>query len=339
MFPSESQKAAYLQKIGFSGHITQDAQTLKEIVEKHIFTFPFEDIDLHDTQRVRSHHFTPQDCFKKLVVQQRGGICVELNSVLQTMLKSFGFDVTPILPDDVCENLPSEARGKHCAALVNIDGESYLVDAGYGMLGLLSPIPLKMGIYQQYSERFELKKNDQYEFVLSNLNNKKPLNLFAFNRSDVATWKDYIKVSKKTRDKNDPIFGQLLLCTKPFHSGSSHNGRYRLCNNRFTIYDNFIKTVDEKFDTHERLQELLKEYFDIDLHDHTVLFKEQDLKRAQQQKFKGSPDTAQTKVIPPASKIAREPILPLFSTRRSRKEIQVQIYSDVRCLKGKAPRL
>ncbi|HRE30936.1 MAG TPA: arylamine N-acetyltransferase, partial [Candidatus Berkiella sp.] len=141
----------YLKKIGFEGEPSVTLECLTKIVEGHSFTFPFETLSLHDSHLDhRPNHRTSLNfkaLFRKLIHKDRGGRCVELNTLLQTMLKTLGFKVKPIIGEDLfmSAHLPRNKRPQHSAGIVKINNKKFLVDAAFGGIGIIAPIPLKAG--------------------------------------------------------------------------------------------------------------------------------------------------------------------------------------------------
>ncbi len=307
MAATEEQKSEYLKAIGFEGPLDNSFQTLKKIVEGHIFTFPFETINLHDSSlddsndypdRCTGTHFNP--IFRRAVQEKRGGHCVALNILLQTMLSSFGFNVNPILPEVLWEgpkktkkpiDKPIEDRSKHCAAVVTVGEDKYLVDAAFGSIGLLSPLPLKPGEYQQYSEKFRLTSN-QEKFECQVWSNERWESIFRFTQQ-TALISDYKAINNIESNPLHPkcTFTNLFVCSKPFKIDDTHSGRYRICNSTFITLENEIEVYRTIIRSQDKLQEILKKYFNIDLHGHIIRY----------------PSTEQTKYLQANPVLAHEP--------------------------------
>lgn len=282
MKPTVQQQKKYLQTIGFSGTPSVDVDTLIQIVEKHIQTFPFETINLHDSsldnsrKKIDNTDFTY--VYNHLVIGKRGGHCVALNTLLQTMLTSFGFDVKPIAPDTIwrCENVPKDKRTKHCAAIVTIQDQEYLVDGGFGSVGPSSPIRLRPGEYEQLSEKFRIIYTEDYPYELQLWDNGW-CTLYGVT-VEKATQADYKDIDSIQSDPSheDCHFSSLLLCTKPFKIDDTQCGRYRICNNKFSIYKNDRLESEKEISSHKMLNLLLKKYFGINLEKRYVRFQDQE---------------------------------------------------------------
>jgi arylamine N-acetyltransferase len=280
--PTTKQKSEYLKAIGFSGTLEVNKKTLNEIVEKHILTFPFETINLHDSAldkiRAKIDNTDFNYVFNHLVVNKRGGHCVALNTLLQTMLISFGFDVKPIAPDTIwrCESTPQDKRTKHCAAIVTLEEEEILVDAGFGSVGLKSSIRLRPGVSEQYSEKFRIIYTEDYPYELQLWDKDDWFTIYGVT-VERATRADYQAIDTIQSDPSheDCHFASLLLCTKPFID-DTHSGRYRICNNKFSIYKDDKLESEKEITSHKMLNQIFKKYFGINLDKHHLRFQEED---------------------------------------------------------------
>lgn len=276
--PTQAQTQAYFDKIGFRDEIRLDVETLIKIVEGHICAFPFETISLHDANATRfDRSLEFKDMFERLVNQNRGGHCVVLNLMLQTMLSRIGFTVKPILADTLWKSPePLGERSKHCAGIVTIDGEDYLVDAGFGSVGLLSPIPLKEGVYQQYHQCYKIILSTEYPFECQVLNGKKWESIYGIIDKK-ATLQEYKAINAI---QSNPLnakcsFSTIFLCTKPCKEGEVK--RIRIFNEKLQLYK---KNVVEVYNiTSKSLSKDLLTHFGIDLSGHTLRYTENALKK------------------------------------------------------------
>lgn len=131
---------AYFQRIGYDGERTPTLATLQAIHLRHASTIPFENLAPFLCQPVRLDLASLQH---KLVQSERGGYCFEQNLLLHAVLRALGFQVSG-LAARVRWNVPDEvvtARG-HMLLRVELDGQTYLADAGFGGLTLTAPLAL-----------------------------------------------------------------------------------------------------------------------------------------------------------------------------------------------------
>jgi N-hydroxyarylamine O-acetyltransferase len=131
---------AYFQRIGYDGARTPTLATLQAIHARHATMIPFENLTPLLRQPVRLDSAALQE---KLVLRGRGGYCFEQNLLLRTVLLALGFRVTG-LAARVRWNVPDgvvTARG-HMLLRIDIDGQAYLADVGFGGLTLTAPLAL-----------------------------------------------------------------------------------------------------------------------------------------------------------------------------------------------------
>lgn len=120
----------YLARIGYIGPLDVSATTLAALQAAHMVTVPFENLHVFAGVPVR----TSLDwSLPKVVDQQRGGWCFELNGAFSALLSALGFDVTlhsaQVWSGDE-QRLGPELD--HLCLVVTVDGERWLVDVGFG---------------------------------------------------------------------------------------------------------------------------------------------------------------------------------------------------------------
>ncbi|MBI2792434.1 MAG: arylamine N-acetyltransferase [Gammaproteobacteria bacterium] len=283
MKSTPAQRTEYFTKIGFVKQPEPTLEVLIEIAGGHAFTFPFETVSVHDSGLDhRPNHrtsFNFNHLHRKLVHFGRGGRCVELNFVLQTILKDIGFNVTPILSDDLymSADLDKDQRPKHSAAIVTIDNKNYLVDSAFGGIGLLLPIALQGGVTQQYSEKFRIIQTTEYPFVLEVYRKDIWTSLYGFEHK-AATLKSYRELNAKNANplNKDSHFKTFFACTKPIRMGSQ-NGRITIADETLSIVKANKSVHKEIISTQEQLHRILKDQFNIDVKNRFLRFRKVDM--------------------------------------------------------------
>lgn len=131
----------YFQRIGYDGPREPTMATLRAITLKHPDAIPFENLDV---LLGRGISIVPADVDAKLIAAGRGGYCYEQNGLLKRVLQALGFQVEGLmarvrwmLPDGA----PPRPRS-HQVLGVLLDGETWLVDAGFGGCVLTAPLRL-----------------------------------------------------------------------------------------------------------------------------------------------------------------------------------------------------
>jgi N-hydroxyarylamine O-acetyltransferase len=132
---------AYFSRIGYSGPRTPTLATLCALAELQPAAIPFEAIDVLLDRGIDLAHAAVDD---KLLHRRRGGYCFELNGLLRRVLIALGFEVTG-LAARVRWQLPADAPPtprSHMILRVVVDGEAWLVDAGFGRCTPTTPLNL-----------------------------------------------------------------------------------------------------------------------------------------------------------------------------------------------------
>lgn len=133
--------AAYRTRIAHEGPLTPTIETLRALHPAHVATIPFENLDVVLGRSIPIDVESLQD---KLLRRRRGGYCFEHNLLFAALLDRAGFAVTR-LAGRVRMGGDSVRPRTHMLLRVEIDGESWLADVGFGGEGLLEPLPLADG--------------------------------------------------------------------------------------------------------------------------------------------------------------------------------------------------
>lgn len=133
---------AYFARTGYEGPRTATFDVLQAVCARHVFVFPFENIDplLGNTPDL-----TPSALQGKMIEQARGGYCFEQNTVLREVLQGLGMRVTGLAARVVWmapHDMPARARTHMLLKVETADqkGQSFIVDVGFG--GQLFNVPL-----------------------------------------------------------------------------------------------------------------------------------------------------------------------------------------------------
>jgi N-hydroxyarylamine O-acetyltransferase len=132
---------AYFARIGYGGATSPNLQTLNGIVNLHVQTIPFENLDI---LLGRAIDIAPASLQQKLVAGRRGGYCFEQNGLLLMVLEELGFDARP-LSARVRYQRPRDfiPPRTHVFVRVELEGVSWLADVGVGGFSLTSAIRLE----------------------------------------------------------------------------------------------------------------------------------------------------------------------------------------------------
>ncbi len=132
---------AYLARIGFTGPASPDLQTLRALHRAHVLSVTFENLDV---QLGVTLDLDVAAAFDKIVRRGRGGWCYEQNGLFGAALQAIGFEVERIGATVMRSQDEAKAPGDHLCLLVDVDGEPWLADVGFGG-SLLEPLRLDRG--------------------------------------------------------------------------------------------------------------------------------------------------------------------------------------------------
>ncbi|POU43118.1 N-hydroxyarylamine O-acetyltransferase [Citrobacter freundii complex sp. CFNIH12] len=137
---------AYFARIGWSDSASVDIETLKALHLLHNGAIPFENLDVLLPREMQLDDLSLEE---KLVTAHRGGYCFEQNGVFERALREIGFNVRSLLGRVVLANPSSLPPRTHRLLLVELQGEQWIADVGFGGQTLTAPIRLQADIEQQ----------------------------------------------------------------------------------------------------------------------------------------------------------------------------------------------
>ena len=130
--------ASYFERIAYAGDRTPSRATLAALHLAHATHIPFENLDILLGRPIR---LDLASLTAKLVHGRRGGYCFEQNRLFAAALEALGFAVTT-LAARVRFGTTSVRPRTHMLLQVDVDGDRLLADVGFGVFGLLIPVPL-----------------------------------------------------------------------------------------------------------------------------------------------------------------------------------------------------
>ena len=138
----EANLDAYLRRINYSGSIAPTLETLQAVHRLHVSTIPFENLDPLMERPVR---LQLSDIEQKLLLERRGGYCLEHNLLLKAELESMDYTITAVGAGVLWGHEPDyqPAQNSHIALLVDVGGATWLADVGFGGPGMSGPVRLR----------------------------------------------------------------------------------------------------------------------------------------------------------------------------------------------------
>ncbi|KAK1574168.1 arylamine N-acetyltransferase 1 [Colletotrichum navitas] len=165
---SEEQLDRYFQHINYprEKHASDRLQLLAELQAHQLARVPFENLTLHYSKH-RLISLDLGDLFDKVVVQGKGGYCMELNALFGAVLKGLGFNLISV-GGKVKEEEDRFGGWAHMLNLVTIDGQRYMVDVGFGKGGAMIPVPLHRDSGAEFTTVAPLRGKLVYERLEQN---------------------------------------------------------------------------------------------------------------------------------------------------------------------------
>ena len=134
---------AYLDRVGLRGaDLPPTLDTLRTVHRAHLAHIPFENLQLVLDRPILLDVPALTD---KMVHHRRGGYCYEQNLLLAAVLDRLGFAFTALAARVVFGAEGHPRPTTHAVLLVELDGERWMADVGFGGGGLLEPFPFVDG--------------------------------------------------------------------------------------------------------------------------------------------------------------------------------------------------
>ncbi len=127
---------AYLERLEYRGELAPTLETLKRLHFAHATHIPFENLEILLGRPIKLDR---ESLWTKMVTGRRGGYCFEQNALFATVLEELGFRVTR-LAARVRLGVKEIRPRSHMLLAVEIEGNRWLADVGFGGEGLLHPL-------------------------------------------------------------------------------------------------------------------------------------------------------------------------------------------------------
>ena len=117
-----------MKRIDYTGPPRVSPDTLRGLHLAHLYTVPFENLDIHLGRRLSLDEAA---LFDKVVTRGRGGFCYELNGLFCALLRDLGFRVTMLSAEVARKSGGFSTEFDHLTLRVDLD-DSWLADVGFG---------------------------------------------------------------------------------------------------------------------------------------------------------------------------------------------------------------
>ncbi len=141
----------YLERIGITGDVRTDYESLRRLQEHHMLTVPFENLDIMNGRPIE---LSLESMYDKIVEKRRGGYCYELNGLFGWLLQNLGYSVSILSGQVQRDDGTFGPEFDHMVVLVTLD-ENYVVDVGFGD-SVRSPLPLSGQVVTDVSGAYRI---------------------------------------------------------------------------------------------------------------------------------------------------------------------------------------
>ena len=167
--------------------------------------------------------------FNKVVNQNRGGFCYELNGLFYELLNAIGFDVKMVSARVFDQDKGYGEEYDHLAIITRINNIEYLTDVGFGEF-TFKPLKLQLGTVQKDQRgNFKIDKFKNGYLKVSKIENEKSTPEYIFKNKE-RELKEFEEMCVFHQTSSDSPFTSKRLITLP-----TENGRVTISGNTLKI--------------------------------------------------------------------------------------------------------
>jgi N-hydroxyarylamine O-acetyltransferase len=253
--------ASYLRRIDYHGAREPSAATLRSLHRQHLFTVPFENLDIPLGVPVV---LEPTIMYDKIVTRRRGGFCYELNGLFGILLRQLGFQVQMLSARVRREDGSFGPEFDHMLLRVDLD-EPWLVDVGFGD-SFVDPIVFRAGGADQVNGHRYVVLPMDHEWQLLREDSKGQVPLYAF-RDAPHELSEYSEMCAYHQSSPESHFTRSWICNR-----ATPDGRITVANMRLIVTGG-SKREETELTTEEELRRCLKNLLGVELEESRDLSK------------------------------------------------------------------
>ncbi|MBM7646659.1 N-hydroxyarylamine O-acetyltransferase [Scopulibacillus daqui] len=254
----------YLERFKAVPPLQIDLSSLSRLQYLHITHIPFENLDVIHQIPIT---LNIENLYCKVVKQQRGGFCYELNGLFQQLLDQLGFNSYLIAGTVYAGDGKWAKEESHAAIIVELD-KPYLVDVGFGD-SFRQPIPLSGEIATDISGSYRIIEESQGVYLLQRKRGGEEWQIqhrFTCSPRSLTSFNDACRYNETSPDS--PFTKEILVTI------ATEKGRDTLSGDTLTITNGQNKM--KKHISKDQLEQVLKKHFKIDAksvyHNKTLCF-------------------------------------------------------------------
>jgi N-hydroxyarylamine O-acetyltransferase len=226
---------AYLARIGYRGPLAPTAGTLRAMHVAHLYTVPFENLDIG---LGRPLSLQLPALFDKIVMRRRGGFCYELNGLFAWLLETLGYSVTYLSARVAGPDGSLGPEFDHLTLWVECPadgraGERWLADVGFGEWSM-QPVRLEPGVEQTHDSRscWLVERDGGFEYWQRD-SGAAAERQYAFTLQPRLFPADFEPMCRYQQTSPESHFTQHRVCTR-----ATPAGRIMLTDRRWIVTEN-----------------------------------------------------------------------------------------------------
>lgn len=204
----------YLVRVGLLGRPKPTETGMRQLHYAQHRTIPFENFDVILGREIK---LSEEAIFQKLVTNNRGGYCFELNGIMLSVLQTLGFEARSLLGR---VHLSGKATGRsHQVTLVIIEGQKWLVDVGFGSQTPRSPLPIELD--KEFStdlQTYRFRNDPWYGFMLQIQDDNEWVDLYSLDMGFVCDG-DIDYGNYYTSTSSNSVFTSSCIASLPIQDG------------------------------------------------------------------------------------------------------------------------
>lgn len=245
----------YLNRLQMETPPALDVEYLDRLICAHQCRIPFENLDIFEQNRPID--LSIRSLFEKIVKNQRGGYCFELNALFERLLKELGFQVYAC-SSRILRGKDYTPASLHRGTLVKIEGKLWFCDVGYG-----GPMPAgALMVSDGYTktccgQTFRIEREDEYWWTLVYISGEKTERVLQFTLMPQDPVEFLAPNEFCSRNEKSLFLQQRMVNLR------TESGNLSIVNDTFIQVKDRIRT-EKKIQSREELNQILKECFGIE---------------------------------------------------------------------------
>ncbi len=253
----------YLQRIKYSGGLEPNLDLLKKLQKTHLLHVPFENLDIHYTSPIE---LDIERIYDKIVLNNRGGFCYELNGLFYELLLSLGYKAKRISARVFEKTGNFGPEYDHFTIIVQIGNVEYLTDVGFGEF-IFEPLQLQVHqIQEDVRGSFLIDQYNEEYLRVSKFENGEWIPAFIF-KNEGRAFTEFKTMCKYHQSNPNSHFVKKRLISIP-----NENGRVTISGNILKVKEGF-RVMEEVLENENEFEKALWEKFRIRLKNNDELGK------------------------------------------------------------------